>query len=322
MSTYTSTILITGGTQGLGYHCTFSLARQCPQSLIIIASRRDADNAATTINKQLKQSNVKFMPLDLGSFANVRIFVEKYKATPNLPPISALVLNAGIQLPTSIEYTDDGIEKHFAVNHVGHALLFHLLTPTLTPDARVVVVASGVHDPAQGWGLKPAYTTAEKVARPDEAAVNKSNGRDRYATSKVANVLWAAALGRHMSTLPAHNAKTVVSFDPGLMFATQFTREAAWPIRFMSRYVAPMLIPVLRLWKANINMPQESGDNLAWYVVSGEVRGKKGEFFEKRVQRETSVQAKGVKLQEELWTWTVDKITEGKEEREKFERIE
>ena len=141
-------VLITGGTTGLGYHCALTIARECPNYQVIIASRSDLNASAQSINQTLNQDNVKFLPLDLSSLANVRAFAEVWKSN-HFPPIQSLVLNAALQLPGEIEYTGDGFEKTFAISHIGHALLFSLLQPYLADKARVVITSSGTHDPAQ-----------------------------------------------------------------------------------------------------------------------------------------------------------------------------
>ncbi|CAO2656457.1 Nn.00g052600.m01.CDS01 [Neocucurbitaria sp. VM-36] len=321
MSTYKTLILVTGGTQGLGYQTALTLAKQKPSTLIVIASRTESDKAAETINKTLNQSNVVYMALDLGSLAKVRDFAKRWNAASH-PPIEALVFNAGLQFPGGVEYTEDGIEKSFGINHVGHALLFHLLVPHLISDARIVVVSSGVHDPAKKWGLTPVYTTAEGVAQPSLEAIKASNGRDRYATSKVANVLWTIALGRRLAANPDHKEKTVVALDPGLMFPTNLSREGAWVLRFLSLHVAHRLIPLLKvLISDNINSTIESGGNLAWLTVGDEVRGKKGVYFEKRKETGPSKQAVQEELQEDLWRWTVKTVAQSPEEKERFSRI-
>tara|TARA_R110002003_G_scaffold68_2_gene6082 strand:- start:501 stop:1478 length:978 start_codon:yes stop_codon:yes gene_type:complete len=322
-TSYPTSFLITGGTAGLGYQTAISLARQCPKSLIIIASRADPGKAATRINAKLKQQNVMYMPLDLSSLATVRTFAKSFLEA-NLPPISALVLNAGIQLPGGIEYTTDGIEKHFAINHVAHALLFHLLLPHLTADARILVVASGVHDPVQAkpFGMMPAYTTPAAVAAPNEQAIKASNGRDRYCTSKAANVIWARALGQRMSGHPSHAGKTVLAFDPGLMFGTSFTRNAHPFLRFLNAYIAPWTTRLMRFFvNDNINSPAESGGNLAWLVVGKELGGKKGVYCEKRKERESSVQSRDEGVQNELWEWTVERVAENEEEKMRFQEL-
>lgn len=318
---YTSSILITGGTQGLGYHCALNLAKQLPQTLIVIASRTDSNNAATTINTKLTQINVKYMPLDLGSLESTRSFASTWSSS-SFPPISALLLNAGLQLPGAITYTPDGIEKHFGVNHVAHALLFHLLTPNLTSDARIIVTTSGLHDPVQGkkWGIMTRYTTPSAVANP--AGVDlKWNGRERYATSKSANAIWAFALGRHLQA--QGSAKTVLAFDPGLMFGTNFARDASAPVKVLNNYVLPRLTPLMRVVvNDNINTPAESGGNLAWLITAKETQGKNGVYYEKRGEREASNQARSRECQEELWGWTVEKVAQGAEERERFRRAD
>jgi NAD(P)-dependent dehydrogenase (short-subunit alcohol dehydrogenase family) len=317
--TYTSSILITGGTQGLGYQAALTIAAELPSTLIVLASRTDPNSAATTINTKLKQSNVQYMQLDLGTLASVRTFAEKWTAA-SFPPISALLLNAGLQFPGDIEYTTDGMEKHFAVNHVAHALLFHLLAPYLTPTARIIVVTSGLHDIRTGGIFKiyPRYTNGDEVAKPSPTQIKESAGRDRYATSKAANAIWANALGRHL----AHTDKTVLAFDPGLMFGTGLSRAAPAPARFAAKWVLPHLTPLFRLLlNPNINTQQESGERLAWLVTCKEVEGKKAVYYEGKTVKEMSEQSRNKEVQDELWEWTVGRVAQNGEEKEKFGKV-
>jgi NAD(P)-dependent dehydrogenase (short-subunit alcohol dehydrogenase family) len=314
MSAFQTSIIVTGGTQGLGYHTALILAKQYPNILIIVASRTDPDNTATKINQTLKQSNVKYVPLDLGTKSAVRSFVQTW-AQGNYPPIQALVLNAGIQFPGDIVYSPDGIEKTFAINHVGHALLYHLLKDNLTPDARIVITASGVHDPAQKTGIIPYYTTASDVATPSADSIKKSYGRGRYATSKVANVLWTYALARR---LPA--GQTVTVMDPGLMAATNLGREMPAFAQWLIYHVMPRIIPLLKLMMGtkNVHLPAESGAALARLAMGDDVRGKTGVYYEGQKEIKSSEQSLNIDLQEELWEWTIDFVAESKEEKERF----
>jgi NAD(P)-dependent dehydrogenase (short-subunit alcohol dehydrogenase family) len=319
---YTSSILITGGTQGLGYHAALALASKLPNTLIVLASRSDSLSSASQINTQLKQSNVIYTPLDLSSLATVRAFAQTWLAA-NHPPISALLLNAGLQFPGDLQFTPDGIESHFGINHVGHALLFHLLVPCLAPDARILVVSSGVHDieQAKKWGFKPAYTTGDRVAKPEGTDATEFKGRDRYATSKAANAIWTYALARHLR--PAQQEYTVLAFDPGLMFGTQLVRDAGWALQFLNRWLLPRLTGLLRLvLDENINTPTEAGGKLAWLASSDEVKGRKGVYFETRKERDPSVQARDEGVQEELWKWTIQRVKESEDEGRRFEKVE
>ena len=140
--TYKSTVIVTGGTSGLGYHAALDIARACPDSQVIISPRSDKEQAAASINQTLGQSNVVYTALDLGDWAKVHTYAKDFAAAQH-PPIRALVLNAGLQLPGEVKTTVDGLEATFGINHVGHALLFHLLFPYLADGAPGDPVQSG-----------------------------------------------------------------------------------------------------------------------------------------------------------------------------------
>ncbi|KAF2868900.1 dehydrogenase/reductase [Massariosphaeria phaeospora] len=304
MAKYNTSILVTGGTQGMGFRCSLAIAKQCPDVQVFIASRTDPDDAASAINKTLKQSNVRYLPLDLGSLAKVRDFAASWKAG-NYPPIQTLLLNAGVHIMGGVQYSEDGLEKNFAINHVGHALLFHLLLPCLTPDARIVVTASGVHDPAEKWMSDPHWTNAEEMAHPGPARVSSIAGSDRYAATKLANILWAKALARHLSK--AASGKLVVIMDPGFMPGTGLFRNAPAPFRFAAKKIMPKAMPLLRAtYHENTHTPEESGQALAWLSTTNEVKGQNGGYFEgKRVKASSPVSMEEAK-QEDLWKWTVE----------------
>lgn len=82
-------------------------------------------------------------------------------------PLHTLILNAGISGPTAAgdELTEDGFEKIFGVNHIGHFHLTKLLLPSLRKGkpSRVIVVSSEVHTkkvvfsnltPPSGWNKR------------------------------------------------------------------------------------------------------------------------------------------------------------------------
>jgi len=285
----------------------FKVARQVPEYLVIIASRTDK-NAASTINKTLNQENVKFLPLDLSSIAEVHSFAKSYIGG-SYPPIQALILNAALQFPDGVEKTVDGFEKTFAISHIGNTLLFHLLYAQLAENARVVVVSSGTHDPAQKSGLPDAiYNSAEELAHPTPET-ERYAGRQRYATSKLCNVLWTYALHRRFARLTGKNL-TVVSFDPGLMPGTDLVRnEQRKLLQFIWFYILPRVMPLLRiLIHHNINTPSESGENMAWLAISSDVEGVSGKYYEKRKTIASSVDSYKEEKQEDLWKWTLENI--------------
>jgi NAD(P)-dependent dehydrogenase (short-subunit alcohol dehydrogenase family) len=133
------------------------------------------------------------MRLDLSSLASVRHFVREVDATDL--PIQALVCNAGLQLGRGPQRSADGFELTFAVNHLGHFLLTNLLLRRLAANApaRIVVVASGVHDPKLRTGMpKPRITDVGALA------VAEVDGRLAYVRSKLCNLWFTYELARRL----------------------------------------------------------------------------------------------------------------------------
>ncbi|CAG8957710.1 hypothetical protein HYFRA_00000045 [Hymenoscyphus fraxineus] len=310
---YKQTILITGGTVSLGYHAALNLARQYPDYQVILSSRTDKEHAADKINQALGQKNVSFLPLDLSSTSNIRNYAKNYSSL-GYPPIAILLLNAGLQFPDEMRKNAEGYELTFAINHLGHALLFHLLTPHLSPKCRVIVTSSGTHDPAQKTGVPDAkYTTASELAHPTpETAQNE--GRQRYSTSKLCNVLFTYAISRRLKAQGSQI--TINAFDPGLMPGTGLAREYSPVLKFLWFRVLPRILPVMRflLKTENIHTAVESGASLAWVASGRETEGKTGCFFEGRRERESSEASYEVGKQDDLWEWTVrTTCTDGEE---------
>ncbi|KAF1956681.1 hypothetical protein CC80DRAFT_562308 [Byssothecium circinans] len=192
-----------------------------------------------------------------------------------------MVLCAGIQHPGEIRYTSDGIEKHFGVNH----------------------------------------TTPADVSAPSTSSIEKNSGMNRYLTSKLANVLWALALSRHLASSSSN--RTAVAFDPGLVPGTAMLREAGAVMRFMAGKLGPYLVPVMRMvMNPNVHTVEQSAGNLAWVVESEDVMAKRGVYYEGGKETEVSIVAGNQRKQEELWEWTIQRVAEGIEERERFGRLE
>jgi NAD(P)-dependent dehydrogenase (short-subunit alcohol dehydrogenase family) len=222
------TVIITGGNSGLGYACARSLledATGAPPSHLILACRdpRRAETAVARLRDEVSgigsSAQVEAMRLNLASLQSVREFVDEVGHrldSGNLPPLYALVCNAGVQSGGKQTFTADGFESTFGVNHLGHFLWVNLLLPRLAHPARVVVVASGTHDPALKTGVPaPAWNDPVALARGELGPLSAKDGprimgQRSYSTSKLANVLFSYELARR---LPA--GVTVNAFDPG-----------------------------------------------------------------------------------------------------------
>ena len=145
---FPQTIIITGGASGLGYAYACTFAVSYPDLHIIIASRnqQQGTRAVRTLQQKTGNQHIAWMPLDLASLASVRAFAREVAAR-DLPPLRALICNAGLQVVSGTTSTQDGFEMTFGVNCLGHFLLVNLLLPQMVAPARIVLVSSDAHDP-------------------------------------------------------------------------------------------------------------------------------------------------------------------------------
>ncbi|GJC81040.1 WW domain-containing oxidoreductase [Colletotrichum liriopes] len=311
---YKNSVIVTGGTQGLGYHTALKIAKDHPEYLVVIAARSDKSHAADAINESLGQSNTIFMPIDLGDSGSVRRFARDWIADSTKPRIQALVLNAALQFPAALTLTNEGVEKTFAVSHVGHAVLFHLLCPHLATGARVVLTSSGTHDPKQKSGVPDAeYHSAEELAHPPQSEADMP-GRKRYSTTKLCNVLWTYALARHLAERVPERRIAVNAMDPGLMPGTGLAREGTAFEQWLWNSVLPHMLGLLRIiFKPNVHTPAESAAALARLAVGSDVEGVTGKYLEGLREIRSSDDSYLVSKQEDLWNWTINYVAQGDE---------
>ncbi|GAA2170263.1 SDR family NAD(P)-dependent oxidoreductase [Actinomadura napierensis] len=304
------TIVITGGNAGLGHGCATALVTSADGPWHVVVASRNAERTREAADKLAGAARaghtVEAMPLDLASLASVRAFAAELAdrvASGAIPPLQALVCNAGVQAGTRQTRTADGFESTFGVNHLGHFLLVNELLPVLRAPARVVVVASGVHDPAQKAGVPvPAWNAAPALARgelgPDAASDNAFvAGQRRYSTSKLANIYFTYALARRLPRGVTANA-----YDPGLVLGTGLQRSAPAPLRFAAKHVLPHARPLVRRFLTDkVYTAEESGAALAWLATAPELAGTTGGYFHQRQAIRSSDDSYDVARADQLW---------------------
>ncbi|MDJ0789790.1 MAG: SDR family NAD(P)-dependent oxidoreductase [Myxococcota bacterium] len=272
--------IITGANAGLGFECARSILG-APGWQVLLACR-DLEKAAAAAERLSPGTRtprrVHVGHLDLGSLESVRAFVEDC-GDRELPPLAALVCNAGVQNVAGTRRTADGFEETFGVNHLGHFLLAHLLSPMLAEDARIVFVASGTHDPRRRTAMPaPSYPGAAALADAD-APLGKTTdpaelGRLRYTTSKLCNVFTVYEMHRRLSK--ASSDLRVNAFCPGLLPGTGLARDYSPLVRILWSY----LLPVLTLLPINVHTARRSGRALARLAIDPSLADASGRYFE------------------------------------------
>jgi NAD(P)-dependent dehydrogenase (short-subunit alcohol dehydrogenase family) len=264
------TAIVTGAGAGLGLECARALLDADPSWHVVLAVRNPA-RGADAVALLGAPDRCTVTEVDLASLESVHAFV-RHVGAAQLPPIHAIVCNAGVQVISGTQATVDGFEMTFGVNHLGHFALVQGLLDHLAPPARIVVVSSGTHDPGKHTGMpNPRYTSAAELAHP--RAGESPDGRRRYTTSKLCNVLFAYELDRRLD----HGGQgvTVTAFDPGLMPGSGLARDYPPLQRWAWRYV----LPALR-FLPGVRSTRTSGRYLAALVDGPRFYGVTGQYFD------------------------------------------
>ena len=288
------TVLITGGTGSLGTATVRALARRYDGWHAVVTGRDLARTESRAAALAAKAGlPVTPLQLDLESLDAVRAFARDWPGR-GLPPLHALVCNAGTMVVSGERRTADGYEVTFAVNHLAHFLLAELMRPHLTEPARIVFVSSDTHDPARPHNFPaPRLGSAQDLARPVVVADPREEGRRRYTTSKLCNVLNAYELDRRLDG----SGTTVNAFDPGLMPGTGLARDHGPFFRFAWRY----LMPALAVLPRNFHTTRSSGAALAYVVADPSLDGVSGRYFRGRHPARSSAESYDREKADALW---------------------
>ncbi|KAJ8096472.1 hypothetical protein POJ06DRAFT_203929 [Lipomyces tetrasporus] len=174
--------VITGPSQnGIGAETACALAAASP-AILVLAGRSESKVAPVIQSIRDINRNVKtvFIPFDLSSQTSVRAAAAEINQI--VDKIDVLINNAGI-MACPYGTTEDGIEKQFGTNHIGHFLFTNLLLDKIKaagPGARIVNVASSAHR----FGGIRVNDIGFKDGREYDAW-------DAYGQSKSANILFA-----------------------------------------------------------------------------------------------------------------------------------
>ena len=190
------TALVTGCNSGLGLETMRVLALRGAH--VIGAARTDEKAADACASVEGKTTPLAVELTDLPGIVDAAS-----KVADMGDPIDMLILNAGIMQLPELQLSN-GVERQFAVNHVGHFLLtLKLLDQVIAADAgRVVVVSSGAHRWAPN-GIRFDNLDGSQDYDPREA----------YGVSKTANGLFSRELARRLSKTNA----TSNSLHPGVI---------------------------------------------------------------------------------------------------------
>jgi NAD(P)-dependent dehydrogenase (short-subunit alcohol dehydrogenase family) len=262
------TVLITGGSSGIGKATAVELARRGARVVIACRSTEKSERAVREIGACSGSKDVEALPLDLASFTSIRACTEKFQAEHGR--LDVLVNNAGI-FPPDLRLTEEGFEAQFGVNHLGHFLLTHLLLDLLqrSAPARVVTVASMMH-------------SMGRIDFENLRGEKKYSAYGAYAQSKLANILFSGELARRTRDAGI----TSNSLHPGSI-ATEIARDQGAATRLFSRVF--------------FAAPEKGARTPVYLAASEDVEGESGGYYVSCRRRDPSRRARDESLPARLW---------------------
>jgi len=267
-------VLITGGNSGIGLVAASELARQ---GVEVVLACRDSDKtrqALAAINRSATVPAVN-LPTDLASLASVRAcasaFLDRYDR------LDVLINNAGL-FPPRQQFTADGFEMQFGVNHLSHFLLTNLLLDRLqaSAPARVITVSSMLH----------------KKGRIDFDSFRggkKYGAQAAYGQSKLANVLFAVELARRLEG----TGVTSNVLHPGGV-ATDIMRDLPWIVR--------------KLVGLAFISPEEGAKTTIMLATDPALECTTGAYFDQCKRTECSALANDDALRKRLWDLSAELV--------------
>lgn len=246
--------IVTGPTSGIGRATALELAKY--GTIILVGRSR---KKLEEIQALLKGKAVSVV-CDLSEPVSVRRAAGEILALDL--PVAGLVNNAGIMQmkPTRNSL---GWDMSFATNHLGPFALTEALMPHLPDGTRVLFVASAVEDPerkpAVAFGFRGGrYLSAEACARGEwKPDGSKLPGGDAYATSKQCTLATAMAFARENPRL--HFS----ALEPGINPTTGLGSEANPFLRFISKYLIPLILPLFLPFVKYLSTPKRAARVIA-----------------------------------------------------------
>ncbi|MEL6892540.1 MAG: SDR family NAD(P)-dependent oxidoreductase [Actinomycetota bacterium] len=238
------TVLVTGATAGLGSRVVERLAARSDTEVIVggrsVASVDGAIEAAhaRTGSGKTTRSLPQFVA-DLGDLTQVDRAIDALADAP----LRGIVANAGLTLGTKA-VSAQGHELTFAVNVLAHQRIFDRLASSVVDGGRIVIVASGVHDPDNKLARRAGVPVPEwiDVATTADPTTAVEDPRGRYSNSKFANILQAQSLQQRLRA--EGRQIDVFAIDPGLMVDTDFARSYPAPLRVAFRAIGRAATPM------------------------------------------------------------------------------
>ena len=178
--------LVTGASDGIGFHIAARLARAGAEVIMPVRNQAKGEAAAQRIRERIPNAKLDIRTLDLASLESVAGLTGEMLREGR--PVNIQINNAGIMTPPNRQLTEEGFELQLATNHLGHFALTARLLPLLRAGgARVTTQVS-------------VAANRNAVRWDDINWAQGYNPMKAYSSSKIAVGLFAMELHRRSAT--------------------------------------------------------------------------------------------------------------------------
>lgn len=269
--------LVTGSSSGIGRGLALLLAEAGHRVIVSARSETKANEAQAAIIQKTGNQNIETLVMDLGDLNSVRTAAAEF--TNRHPQVDVLCNIAGATF-WNREETDEGIEKNFAVNHLGPFLLTELLMDALkaAPQGRIVNVVGEFHRKAQ-LDLTDLQWKRRKYSIMKSGALS---------------MLMRVMMTKELSRLLKDSTVTANCFHPGAV-RSKLLGHFPWPLRILLSIAKPFMLT-----------QRQGADTGYWLAVSKEAAKFEGEYFIKRRAVKASKEACDPGKAAQLRAFTLD----------------
>ena len=220
-----TTVLVTGGTNGIGLETAKALAKQNMRVIIGCRDRQKGEKVVQEITREVDGADIHLGPvLDLSQPESIRRFAKEYTY-----PLHVLVNNAGMNKNTNDSYSGT-IPEIIQVNYLGPFLLTLLMEDKLIKHAGQSGCASRV--PFQSRVVNVSSVT-HRISGLGEGILDNEDLPDMfmheekflYGATKLANVLFTSYMSQRWKRIGVDIHSVAV--DPGSV-VTGIWKNSKW----------------------------------------------------------------------------------------------
>ena len=232
------TVMITGANAGIGKEVARQLALRPEIGRIYLACRNE--ERATAAKAELEAETLRYIfdivLMDVADLGSVRAGLAAIDGS-----VDALVMNAGVIGPQSMDLTADGVTTVFATNVLGHVVLLEgLLAEGRLGEVAVFVGSEAVRGVPKLRMKGPSFvsTSADELATVIDGSYFANRKPDfnlAFGQAKYIGALWMAYLARQ------HPDLRFITVSPGNTTGTGAASGLPLPMRIAAKYVMPAL---------------------------------------------------------------------------------